>query len=827
MCWPRVRRISDRIKDGKQSLQLGTKLICPLHLSVRSHAAILRKLYPMSGTTFARSNIYPTDEDLFISYPDSLPIISSTPSSLKNSNLLSSEEGRIYPEPPAFISGNEFCENHTYADDQIIPWRKLYAKKRIEESALQSSLTSSAVMKFLVKYNQWPIIITSSIIISLLTVFLDWSSTWLNDIKYGFCKTNILAVRESCGVENWHAFASSNPSFLSKLFTFFFVTTASILLAILGLSISRTNFWISRSGISELKLIILGHVNNEFLQPTVIIRKFAALIFVCSCGGILVGYEGPLIHISCGVINFVIEKFSSPSIFFQNLNNEATKREIISIGFVVGISLAFGAPIGGLLFSIENLKLGTRINTLAWNGFVCSSIATCIFFEIHPFKKISINEAFKVDIANGWILFETLPYVFVGLACGLLSLLFGKLHIRLIDIRSKIRNYNGISTTIHNLVNNQFAEIALLVLITHVLSYPLPFSSLTLNNILSILFYDCDEKLQNGDNQSICNSPGNLVTLFYFFVLIFFLSNYSYCLDIPGGMLLPSLTIGATLGRMIGELVQIIQINSGSNIFLQCYEEHKKCVSPGSYAIVGAASFFAGFTNTSVAAVVIVFELTGAVTYLIPLMLGVVVSKTVVDIFGNKGFDDLWLMKISKAYLSPELTETMSLAQYSEVPIFDAIGDYTPHILYVDDVLLTVKQLNEKLDGIYDKSSCDNISNDGFVLLKNQFDCSLIGWINFNDLYQILKVGTFEPNSLVSFSTLSNESTNQSIIELDSCITTVNELIKVNANYSLLSAYELMNRMLITNIFVCSDQENGSGFKGVLRMADLAKLMKK
>ncbi|GAV30592.1 hypothetical protein PMKS-004106 [Pichia membranifaciens] len=781
----------------------------------------------MSGTTLGRSNIYPTDEDLFIAYSESLPIISSTPSNLRSSNSLSTEERDTHPAPPTFITHSDISQNHTYADDQIIPWRKLHAKQRIEESALQSSLTSSNVMKFLIKYNRWPIIITSSIIISFLTIFLDWSSTWLNDIKYGYCKTTIFGVRESCGAENWHSYGLGQSNILLEALKLMLIALGSIILALIGLFISRTSFWISKSGISELKMIILGHVNNEFLQPSIIVRKFIALIFVCSCGGLLVGYEGPLIHISCGVISFVIEKFLSSSLFFQNLNNEAVKREIISIGFVIGISLAFGAPIGGLLFSIENLRLGTRVNTLAWNGFVCSSIATFIFFEIHPFKRISINEAFKVDIANGWILFETLPYVFVGLVCGLLSLLFCKLHMKLIDIRTKFKTYDGMPKIMYKLINNSFAEISLVVLMTHLLAYPLEFSSLTLNNILSILFYDFDESLPNGYNLSIYQSPNKLFALAYYFIMLFILSNYSYCLDIPGGMLLPSLTIGATLGRIIGELVQIVQTKSGSNIFLQCYEENKKCVSPGSYAIVGAASFFAGFTNTSVAAVVIVFELTGAVTYLIPLMLGVVVSKTVVDIFGYKGFDELWLMKISKTYLSPELTETMSLSQFSEVLISDAIGDYDPHILYVDDVLLTVKELAEKLDSVYDENSGGHISNDGFVLLTNKFNCNLVGWINFNDLNQILKSSNFQSEKLVSFMTTSNEVKNENIIELDSYIVPSNEIIKVNAEYSLLSAYELMNRMLITNIFVCSDQRDGSGFKGILRMADLAKLIKK
>lgn len=777
------------------------------------------------------NNIYPTDEDLFISHSENLPIISSKPFDLENTHSTSTgadiEEQHV---PSTFISQTPLQQNWHYKDGQIIPWRKLYAKQRIEESALQSSLTSSRFIKFLVKYNQWPTIIVSSIILAILTVVLDWSTTWINDIKYGYCKSSIFSVRESCNAEEWYLyqFSSTNNIALSFL-NLLFVTTISIILAIVGLSISKTSFWIAKSGISELKMIIAGHVNNEFLKPFLIIKKFVSLIFIISCGGLLLGYEGPLIHISCGVISFIIDRFSSSSLFFQNLNNEAIKREIISIGFVIGISLAFGAPIGGLLFSIENLKWGTRINALAWTGFVCSSIATFIFFKIHPFKIITMNGSFAVDIANGWILFETFPYILVGLLCGFVSLLFIKVHLKLIDLRNKFKNLEGLPSAMYNLINNSYFEISILVLITHILTYPLNFSYLTLNNILLNLFYDCGDNTTNTSSTVLCQSSYKLEELSYFFVLIFFLSNYAYTLDIPGGMLLPSLTIGGTLGRIVGEIVQTIQFKSGSSIFLECYEKNQKCVSPGSYAIVGAASFFAGFTNTSVAAVVIVFELTGAVTYLIPLMLGVVVSKTIIDIFGSKGFEELWLMKVSKTYINSELTETMSLAHLSEIPILDVIDAYDPHVLYVDDELLTCSQLISKIENIFEENreKPTDISNDGFVLLKSKFNPIIVGWINFNDLHDALISSNSADNTLVSFSTLSTESEVENIVKLDSYIVPKHELIIVNSEYSLLSAYELINRLLITNIFVCDTKKDGTGFRGILRISDLAKLLKK
>jgi chloride channel 3/4/5 len=765
-------------------------------------------------------NEYPTDEELYIRHSSSLPIVSYKEKldsrSFRNEGIETEINNKL--EIPT-LSSVEIYEN-----DQIIPWRKLYTEKRREDILLQSSI-DSPILKFILRYNQWPVVIVSTIIIAAFTIVLDWTFTWLDNVKYGYCASSILTVRESCKPEDWRPFGQILPSILAKGIQLLVLLLFATSFAVIGLKISNSDFWIAKSGIGELKLIISGHVNNQFLNPSVVIKKFIALVFVCASGGLLLGYEGPLIHISCGVINFVIDEFASHFKVFQNLKNEATRREIISIGFVIGISLAFGAPIGGLLFSVENLKLGTKFNSLMWNGFVCSSLATFIFFKFHPFKKISINEAFAVDLNNGWILFETIPYIFLGFVCGFLSLIFNKLHLKILNWKTKVRSSELGLSPLFKILQNPFLEISLLVIVTHLLLYPLNFGHLTLDNMLKTLFYDCNDTNELDYEQAICKSSHEWFELVYYFIIIFFQSNYSYSLDIPGGILLPSLTIGALIGRIVGELVEIVQKYSGSNVFLQCYEEKKNCVSPGSYAIVGAAAFFAGVTNTSVAAVVIVFELTGAVTYLIPLMLGVVISKSIIDVFDSKGFDELWLMKSNKNYLSSDLSESYRLAQFSEIKLSDVIGDYSPNIIYSDDPLLTVEQITKEIDQIYEEKNnfTDDIGNDGFVILKNKLEPKLLSWIGLNDLYKILQFS--DHKMLVSFATSDDKSTDFHTLKLDTYMTPHYELFKVSSQYSLLSAYQLMDRLLLTNIFICDDGKYGSEFKGILRITELSKLI--
>lgn len=62
------------------------------------------------------------------------------------------------------------------------------------------------------------------------------------------------------------------------------------------------------------------------------------------------GKEGPLVHIAacCGnVFAYLFPKYGK---------NEAKKREVLSAAAAAGVSVAFGAPIGGVLFSLEEVS---------------------------------------------------------------------------------------------------------------------------------------------------------------------------------------------------------------------------------------------------------------------------------------------------------------------------------------------------------------------------------------------------------------------------------------------------------------------------------------
>ena len=100
------------------------------------------------------------------------------------------------------------------------------------------------------------------------------------------------------------------------------------------------------SGIPEIKTILSGFVIPHFLDLKVLIVKAIGAVFAVA-SGMCLGKEGPFVHISTCVAYLV------GMCFPKYRENGRKLREVLSAGCASGLSVAFGAPIGGVLFSYE------------------------------------------------------------------------------------------------------------------------------------------------------------------------------------------------------------------------------------------------------------------------------------------------------------------------------------------------------------------------------------------------------------------------------------------------------------------------------------------
>ena len=103
------------------------------------------------------------------------------------------------------------------------------------------------------------------------------------------------------------------------------------------------------SGVAEVKVILSGYVIHGYLGVTTLVTKTLALVLSVS-SGLSLGKEGPYVHIATAVGNIACRLFPKYN------QNDGKRREVLSAAAASGVSVAFGAPIGGVLFSLEEVR---------------------------------------------------------------------------------------------------------------------------------------------------------------------------------------------------------------------------------------------------------------------------------------------------------------------------------------------------------------------------------------------------------------------------------------------------------------------------------------
>ena len=101
----------------------------------------------------------------------------------------------------------------------------------------------------------------------------------------------------------------------------------------------------------------------------------------------------------------------------------------------------------------------------------------------------------------------------------------------------------------------------------------------------------------------------------------------TFGIRVPAGIFLPSIAIGGCLGRAVGIIVSSIQQKYPLFFLFSSCPPDVQCISPSIYALIGAAATLGGVTRMTISLIVVFFELTGAVTSVLSIMIAVMVSK--------------------------------------------------------------------------------------------------------------------------------------------------------------------------------------------------------
>lgn len=142
------------------------------------------------------------------------------------------------------------------------------------------------------------------------------------------------------------------------------------------------------SGVAEFIGFINGINYPGFLGIQTLITKVLGVTFAVT-GKLCVGKEGPLAHIGaiCGIMTLYV-----PGMNFECLRNDEKRRQLAAAGASTGVSVAFGSPIGGALFSYELSKPNTFWRfSMIWRVFLSCSFGTFFLAFLQNIKKGNLN----------------------------------------------------------------------------------------------------------------------------------------------------------------------------------------------------------------------------------------------------------------------------------------------------------------------------------------------------------------------------------------------------------------------------------------------------
>ncbi|KAM4863421.1 LOW QUALITY PROTEIN: chloride channel protein 2 [Urocitellus parryii] len=430
------------------------------------------------------------------------------------------------------------------------------------------------------------------------------------------------------------------------------------------------------SGIPEMKTILRGVVLKEYLTLKTFVAKVIGL--TCALGsGMPLGKEGPFVHIA-SMCAALLSKFLS--LFGGIYENESRNTEMLAAACAVGVGCCFAAPIGGVLFSIEVTSTFFAVRNY-WRGFFAATFSAFIFRVLAVWNRDeeTITALFKTRFRLDFPFdLQELPaFAVIGIASGFGGALFVYLNRKIVQVMRKQKTINRF------LMRKRLLFPALVTLLISTLTFPPGFGQfmagqLSQKETLVTLFDNRTwvrqglvEELEPSSTSQAWSPPraNVFLTLVIFILMKFWMSALATTIPVPCGAFMPVFVIGAAFGRLVGESMAA-WFPDGIHTDSSTYR-----IVPGGYAVVGAAALAGAVTHT-VSTAVIVFELTGQIAHILPVMIAVILANAVAQSLQPSLYDSI--IRIKKLPYLPELG--WGRHQQYRVRVEDIMVRDVPHV---------------------------------------------------------------------------------------------------------------------------------------------------
>lgn len=318
-------------------------------------------------------------------------------------------------------------------------------------------------------------------------------------------------------------------------------------------------------------------------------RPLASLLTIGSGGSL--GTEGPVVQLSAAVSSIIATPLK--------LNDER-RRMLVAVAAAGGIAATFNTPIAGVLFSVEVILGEVRaryFSSIVIGAVTATAVSRAILGDAPAFAVPDYG------LSSPW---ELPLYVVLGLICAFAALLFTRVFVGSENLFGRFRIPPVLRPAVGGLMVGLIA--------------------LAVPRVLGRGYETIGELLHG-------NAAPVLLILAWVLAKLL-ASGASFGSWGSGGIFAPVLFVGAGVGAAFGQLV--------APLFPEL------SLSPGAYALVGMAAVMSGVTHAPMSSIVIVFELSGSYSLILPLLLAAVIATLVSDVMKQESIYNVMLSRTGR-----------------------------------------------------------------------------------------------------------------------------------------------------------------------------------
>lgn len=354
------------------------------------------------------------------------------------------------------------------------------------------------------------------------------------------------------------------------------------------------------SGVSLVKQAVLaGSVSfardsTPWTARTLVLKTSGLVLSTAS--GLSVGKEGPYVHLSAAAANLVS---SWP---WMRARARLPTRKVLCIGAAAGMAAAFGAPVAGLVFVLEefgqNLTAGLVVPLLGGGVVAVVTLAGLGPYGIG--RAVPWEVRYPPRATYWWPFEESAVSLVVGIAAGILGALF----IKAVRLWSQQRRRLPLVS------QHPAIDVSLVAIITACITFWHKDLRCGTAELLSRL-------AESTATEGAVAAPRDLVPLGISLLMRLCLTVITFGLEVPQGIYMPSMAMGAILGRFIGHAGLVMAGPAAV------------ATHPAIYAMAGAGAMMTATTRLRLTIIALVFETTRSWEYILPMVVSICTAKAV------------------------------------------------------------------------------------------------------------------------------------------------------------------------------------------------------